>query len=87
MIKPISAIFVLLAALVLASCGRSYVPKPYGYYRLNLPEQQYQLYDCAGMPFRFELSESAHVQPMSGQNEGLWFDIVYPELRARINCT
>lgn len=87
MIKPISAIFMLLAALVLASCGRSYVPKPYGYYRLNLPEQQYQLFDSAGMPFSFELSESAHVQPMSGQNEGLWFDIVYPELRARINCT
>ena len=87
MIKPISAIFVLLAAFALASCGRSYVPKPYGYYRLNLPEQQYQLFDSATMPFRFELSESAYVQPMSGQNEGLWFDIVYPELRARINCT
>ena len=77
----------LLGSILLVGCSRSYVPKPYGYYRLSLPAPQYHLLDTAILPARFELSDAAFIQPQQIQPDGLWFDIVYPSLRARINCT
>lgn len=78
----------LFVILVLALCGctRSYVPRPYGYYRIGLPERSYHVFDTAAYPFRFEMSDAAQVQSRPG-NGGIWFDVVYPALNARINCT
>lgn len=82
----------MTAVIALCGCSRSSItPRPYGYVRLALPEQHYHLYDKAEMPFRFDLSDAAEVQKCQNANEknadGLWFDIVYPSLDARINCT
>ena len=77
---------IVLLLLCLFGCQRSYVPKPFGYFRLQLPEQQYRLFDNGEYPFRFEMSTAAEVQKQEGKG-GLWFDISYPSLGARINCT
>lgn len=82
--RGVGGVFFLM--LLLTSCGKNYVPKPFGYFRIALPEQRYQPFDSPAYPFRFEISESAEVQNRPG-NGGMWFDIVYPSLNARINCT
>ncbi len=53
----------LSAALYLASCGGNadYAPKPRGYFRINLPEKKYRLYD-AGYPFTFMYPEYAKME-------------------------
>ena len=47
----IVSLFALVAMLV--SCGNDYVPKPRGYYRVDMPEKGYQSIDCK-VPYRFE---------------------------------
>lgn len=75
-----------LLTLLLASCGKSYVPKPFGYFRIALPEHRYQSFSRPEYPFHFEMADVAEVQERPG-NGGLWFDIFYPSMNARINCT
>lgn len=79
-------LLLLLLAGLAGSCGRSYVPKPFGYFRIDLPEHSYKAFPELAYPFRFEMAETAEIQERTGK-EGLWFDIYYPSLNARINCT
>jgi gliding motility-associated lipoprotein GldD len=64
------------------------IPKPRGYFRIDLPEHAYTEYDtpCAlrlPMPnsSKLELVEN-HVGP-----DSCWFNISYPKLNAKIHCT
>lgn len=83
-----SKILPLFLLLILAvSCGRTYVPRPYGYFRISVPEQSYSVFSSEAYPFSFEMSDAARVVLPSAEQGAYWFDIVYPELNARINCT
>lgn len=79
-------ICILLAAsvVILASCEKSYIPKPKGYNRIDLPEHQYQnLADT--FPFSFEYSQFAKILPDSSWiSERYWIDIFYPQLGSSI---
>jgi len=74
----------ILAVVVLSGCGEHYVPKPYGYFRIALPEHDYQTVSPDQCPVSFDISKAAFVQ-RKGNEEG-WFDIVYPTLDTRIHC-
>ena len=47
--------FVSLIAIaaLMVSCGNDYVPKPRGYYRVDMPEKNYQSTNCK-VPYQFE---------------------------------
>ena len=48
-------IFVLAAAAALfCACNGVPIPKPQGYFRIDLPERKSQLFDQANYPYRFE---------------------------------
>jgi len=83
MIKNNALIFILTIILMVA-CGNPGMPKPFGFYRVDLPVNEYQLADTT-LPFRFEISTLAelHLNP-----EGkFWMDIIYPSLNATIHCS
>lgn len=75
----------LFAALCLGSCGKRYVPRPVGYFRIDLPEATYQTFQEKGFPYRFEVSDYAQIN--SQQEEPYWIDILYPALNATIHCS
>ncbi len=74
-------IFVVVA---LASCKRAYVPKPAGYFRIDLPETVH--YDTLRkLPYAFEYNAYARVVPRKfNEEQSDWIDIVYPRINATI---
>lgn len=81
-------LFILaVLALVLVSCqSDAPTPKPLGYFRIDLPEPTYAAKnpDC---PFKFEISERSRLEFFTNPNETCWFDISYPQLRAKVHIT
>jgi gliding motility-associated lipoprotein GldD len=55
--------------IVLSACNSDYIPKPRGYYKIELPKKEYQVFDKPGFPYTFEY-------PVYGQvvQDSLFFD-------------
>jgi len=73
--------------IVCIACEKAYLPKPKGYFRLDLPSHDYQRL-LEKHPFTFEYSKAAKVQPHQSKSaEEHWVDIVYPEYKATVQLT
>lgn len=74
----------LISAAMISGCGDSYLPKPRGYFRIDLPEKQYQVFDTT-FPYSFEYPAYAVIKPArhAGDNP-YWIDIEFPRFRAAI---
>jgi len=75
----------LSLALVLFGCQNDNpVPKPVGYFRIDLPEKEYVTKnpDC---PFTLEISKHSYLEYF--EDTPCWFNIVYPELKAKLHLT
>jgi gliding motility-associated lipoprotein GldD len=81
---------ILFAGLLLFfSCERKEeycTPKPKGYFRIDLPEHQYQLWDSI-LPFHFEYSQWANCAYEKKGKGVYWLDIHYPVFNASFNIT
>lgn len=74
-----------ITSITFLSCDK-HSPKPYSYYRIDLPENSYQTYDSI-YPCRFEISDYARVIPRKSNNDKEeWLDILYPQFNGRIYC-
>lgn len=82
-------IYILLFLLcgVMASCRKPTVPKPYGYFRIAIPDTTYSDYTPKGYPYAFRLSENAEVKPRVQEGEKYWIDIHYPSLNTTVHCS
>ena len=81
--------FKYLIPLVLVSfqfgCRERAVPKPRGYFRIDLPVKEYRLYDTI-CPFVFEYPVYGHISYDVGKNsEPCWFNLVFPHYKATIH--
>ena len=88
--KYISGLFLFLI-LTLISCGKddkqSYVPKPKGFNRIELPQHLYQKLP-ASYPYGFDYSKSAKVLADTFATAGKdWLFISYPQFKANIQLT
>jgi gliding motility-associated lipoprotein GldD len=77
----------LVIVLVLAACSSDYMPKPKGYNRILLPENEYQsLADT--FPYSFEYSKQAVIlRDSSWISERYWIDVYYPEFQASVQVS
>jgi gliding motility-associated lipoprotein GldD len=83
----ISKIFIILCcSLVVFSCRKVEMPLPYGYFRVDLPQQTYSPI-VAELPFKFDISSAAEVIKHQNKGEEYWVDIKYPKLNASIYCS
>lgn len=82
-----AGILLLMCVCLSYSCRKAYVPRPYGYYRVYIPEHEYKTLDTLGLPYRFDISELATVNPRNSEDEKYWIDIKYPMLNATIHCS
>lgn len=83
--KKICWLFV--AVLALSACGSNYMPKPYGYFRVDFPSHAYRTIDTLDLPYRFDISTAARVVRHDRDNERFWIDVVYPGLNASLYCS
>lgn len=76
--RKIISVVILLGVLMLVSCNPDPVPKPRGYFRIDLPQHEYHTFDTT-YPFGFEYPEYAVLQTR-GPNirEPYWFNMHYP---------
>jgi len=76
--------------ILLFSCGAKeeiYTPKPKGYFRLELPKNEYQTLE-GKYPYTFEYSKHAIILQDSGFNtEPFWIEIKYPTMGAEISVS
>ena len=75
--------------LVLSACGRVSIPKPYGYYRITVPDTAYVPFEVQykNYPYSFALSRNAQVQPRTDVDEPYWINLYYPMLNATVHCS
>lgn len=71
---------------LLFSCRKTYVPRPYGYFRVTIPEHNYKSLDTLNLPYKFEISTLTKIKLQDG-DEPFWIDIIYPMLNAKIHCS
>jgi len=83
MTKLSKLFFYFLVTFLLSCTNSNYFPKPYGYFRVDLPENNYVLLDTI-LPYSFDLSTSAVIDINKDNN---WINIIYPDLNASIYCS
>lgn len=84
LIRTIVVCFLFISA----SCHDAFVPKPHGYFRIDLPEHEYVKYDSTSLPYSFDVSKYAVVSPdKSYEAEQEWINISYPKWNCKIHVT
>jgi gliding motility-associated lipoprotein GldD len=69
---------------MIAGCEGNYTPKPRGYFRFDLPEKQYQMFDTT-YPYKFEYPVYGKIsKPESSTAEPYWINIAIPQYNATI---
>jgi len=81
---PIRALAVF-SLLSFFSCNNNdYTPKPRGYFRIDLPEHQYQSFDTT-FPFAFEYPVYARIRTKGPDlNKKYWFNMSYPDYNGTV---
>jgi gliding motility-associated lipoprotein GldD len=82
-----SYFFLALIFLFSFSCKDHYVPKPWGYFRIDLPVKEYRRFDTS-FPYAFEYPVySKIVKDSSSFAEPYWINIVYAPFHAQLHIS
>ena len=87
-LKKISLLF-LVPVLLVAACNSNYTSKKIGYFKIDLPEKKYVLFDEPGMPYSFEYPAYASIVKDStyfdaNPENDYWRNIDFKKLNAKI---
>ena len=77
----------VVVMFVFAACGDTYIPRPYGYFRVDLPEHSYRQLDTLSLPYRFDVPQIARIVSRETAENKHWIDIQYPTLNGSIYCS
>lgn len=79
--------YLVTLLLIFSSCNSSYSPKPRGYFRIDLPEKQYQVFDST-FPYTFEYPVYADISADSSKMaEPYWINIRYKPFNATLHLS
>ena len=78
--------FVFLSLLMLTSCDDDVVPKPRAYFRIDIPEHDFILFD-SNFPYTFNYADYAIINTADKENHPYWIYLDYPRFKARIYIT
>ena len=71
-----------------SGCGGGTTPKPRGYFRIDFPEKEYQLFDSTHYPYRFLYpTYGVAVEDDSRIAEDFWINVDFPSYKARIHIS
>lgn len=73
----------------LISCNSDYTPKPRGYFKIDFPQKQYQLFNQPGYPYSFEYPTYAKVVKDSSffgeaTENPWWINVTFPQFNGTI---
>jgi gliding motility-associated lipoprotein GldD len=85
--RQVAVVLFLSVCFLMSACDRTYLPKPLGYNRLELPEPSYRALPDS-FPYQFEYSSHALLlDDTSAINEKFWIEIYYPLLKSNVHVT
>ncbi len=80
-------IIILLCSVLLCACTEP-MPKPHGYFRIDLQDKTYSKFHTEGFPCSFEYADNVSTVKTSDVGaDSVWVDIIYPKYNARIYGT
>jgi len=80
-------IFITIGIITLVACKTDFMPKPNGFNRIELPNNEFQLLPDT-FPYQFEYSTHAKIlKDSSWIAEPYWIDIYYPDFKASIQIS
>lgn len=79
----------LFLFLLLLACNSPYTVKPRGYFRIDFPRHQYQLFDLPNFPYRFEYPVYAKIERDTSffgdrPENPYWINISFPRFNGKI---
>ena len=77
----------LIFAIVLVSCTETPIPKPLGYFRIDLPEKIYEVTDSLPFPFEFELPQYANINLDRTKQDERFLNVDFPKYGARVHMS
>ena len=81
-------VFLFAICALMAACNSDYIIKPRGYYKIELPQKQYQKFEQAGYPYAFEYPVYGKVVKdtsfFEAKADPYWINIDFPQLNSRI---
>ena len=81
---PLIMVFILLLA---TACQQNYVPKPRGYFRIELPARAYREMDST-LPYSFSYPVYCKITPDTyAPNEPTWINVEFPKLNAKLHLS
>lgn len=80
---------ITMGCIALIACNSTYVPKPKGYFDIELPQRAYQVFNQPGYPYSFEYPVYATVIKDSSYfgeapENPYWINIDFPTLNGKI---
>lgn len=82
---------IILLGIGMVSCvdDTKDIPKPYGYFRIELPEHEYVVFSDSMCPYKFEAPKNAVVMasPQNGAGQQCFKSMIYPDLKAGVYFT
>jgi len=90
--KRINTFFIFFLFSALMACNSDPVPRPKGYYRIELPQKSYQTFDTSGYPYSFEYPTYAQVVKDSTFFDDMpenpyWINLSFPQFDAQIHIS
>ena len=78
-----------LFVLIAVSCAEETpIPKPVGFFRIDLPEAGYNEKNPEFCPFKFPLSNNGRIEYKRSSNSSIcWFNLSYPRFDAKLYFT
>jgi len=85
---PLCIVAFALLAVILNSCDQNnYMPKPRGYFRIDLPEHEYRSFDTT-FPYSFDYPVYANIVfDEYTQSEPYWLNVHYPQFDGKIHLS
>lgn len=79
-------LFLTILSLLVIACEDSGTPLPYAYPRIDVPSKEYSEWnDSSDCPYTFEINQ--HAQWQDEPRGYCWGNIVYPDIRAKVQLT
>lgn len=75
----------LLFMITLSGCDQDYIPKPRGYFRIEMPDKKYVEYNEPSCPFSFDIPSYAQVVPdPSPLAEACWVNVEFTPFKGTL---
>lgn len=82
-----SVAIIFLIFTMLSSCDRNYIPKPRGYFRIDLPQKKYISFDTT-FPYKFEYPNYAEISSdKHSPNETYWINLEFPQFKGKLHIS